>query len=219
MRYICFDTSSRTLLFCVSNGSAVIDIRAQEIDRYGSMLAVIIKQSMENLKLEASELDFIGVGVGPGSLTGLRVGISTAKGMAFPFNLPTVQLNSLDILARSIDSERFAVLRRGREGHYYWREYRKGIPFGETGFTSSAELVSQIDASEMELFLDGDMDPLFDGFRISQVKQYDPSIMRDIVVDKFSNGDTMKYSSLEPIYLQKSIAEINWEKKKSEGEH
>jgi len=219
MRYICFDTSSRTLLFCVSNGSAVIDIRAQEIDRYGSMLAVIIKQSMENLKLEASDLDFIGVGVGPGSLTGLRVGISTAKGMAFPFNLPTVQFNSLDILARSIDSERFAVLRRGREGHYYWREYRKGIPFGETGFTSSAELVSQIDASEMELFLDGDMDPLFDGFRISQVKQYDPSIMRDIVVDKFSNGDTMKYSSLEPIYLQKSIAEINWEKKKSEGEH
>jgi len=218
MKYICFDTSSRTLLLSASNGRAVIDIRAHEIDRYGSMLAVIIKQSIENLKIEASELDFIGVGVGPGSLTGLRVGISTAKGMAFPFDLPTVQFNSLDILARPIDSERFAILRRGREGHYYWREYRKGMPFGETGFTSSAELVSRIDASEIELFLDGEIDPLFDDFRISKVERYDPSVMRDIAVDKFSAGDTTNYSSLAPIYLQKSIAEINWEKKKSEGE-
>jgi len=218
MKYICFDTSSRTLLLSVSNGRAVIDVRAQEIDRYGSMLAVIIKQSMENSKLKVSELDFIGVGVGPGSLTGLRVGISTAKGMAFPFDLPTVQFNSLDILARPIDSERFAVLRRGREGYYYWREYRKGIPFGETSFTSTAELVSRIDASEIELFLDGEKDALFDGFRISEVKRYDPSIMRDIAVEKFSGKDTTKYSSLEPIYLQKSIAEINWEKR-SEGEH
>ncbi|HDP76993.1 MAG TPA: tRNA (adenosine(37)-N6)-threonylcarbamoyltransferase complex dimerization subunit type 1 TsaB [Mesotoga infera] len=218
MKYICFDTSSRTLLLSVSNGRAVIDVRAQEIDRYGSMLAVIIKQSMENSKLKVSELDFIGVGVGPGSLTGLRVGISTAKGMAFPFDLPTVQFNSLDILARPIDSERFAVLRRGREGHYYWREYRNGTPFGETSFTSTAELVSRIDASEIELFLDGEKDPLFNGFRISEVKRYDPSIMRDIAVEKFSGGETTKYSSLEPIYLQKSIAEINWEKK-SEGEH
>jgi tRNA A37 threonylcarbamoyladenosine modification protein TsaB len=40
--------------------------------------------------------------------------------------------------------------------------------------------------------------------------------MRDVAVEKFSGGDTIKYSSLEPIYLQKSIAEINWEKK-SEG--
>ncbi|MDD3680264.1 MULTISPECIES: tRNA (adenosine(37)-N6)-threonylcarbamoyltransferase complex dimerization subunit type 1 TsaB [unclassified Mesotoga] len=216
MRYICFDTSSRTLLLSVSNGRAVIDIKAQEVDRYGSMLAVIIKQSIDNLNLKASELDFIGVGVGPGSLTGLRVGISTAKGMAFPFDLPTVQFNSLDILARPIDSERFVVLRRGREGHYYWREYRKGIPFGATSFTSTAELVSRIDASEIELFLDGDMDPEFDGFRISHVERCDPSVMRDVAVEKFSGGDTIKYSSLEPIYLQKSIAEINWEKK-SEG--
>jgi tRNA threonylcarbamoyladenosine biosynthesis protein TsaB len=218
MRYICFDTSSRTLLLSASNGRAIIDIRAQEIDRYGSMLAVIITQSMDNLKLEASKLDFVGVGVGPGSLTGLRVGISTAKGMAFPFDLPTVQFNSLDILARPIDRERFAILRRGREGHYYWREYRKGIPFGETSFTSTAELVSRIDASEMELFLDGEIDPMFDGFKISQVERYDPSIMSEVAVEKFSGGDTVKYSSLEPIYLQKSIAEINWEKK-SEGQH
>ncbi len=43
-----------------------MEIKAREIDKFGSLLAVMVEQAIENLKIEVPKLDFIGVGVGPG---------------------------------------------------------------------------------------------------------------------------------------------------------
>jgi len=43
--------------------------------------------------------------------------------------------------------------------------------------------------------------------------------MREIAVEKFAAGEFIGYSDLKPIYLQKSIAEINWENRKTEKSH
>lgn len=219
MKYICFDTSSRTLLLSACNGRGEMEIKAREIDKFGSLLAVMVEQAIENLKIEVPKLDFIGVGVGPGSLTGLRVGIATAKGIAFPYDIRVVPFNCLDVLASSIDDERFIVLRRGREGHYYWREYRERVPVRETEFSSTAELVSAIDLSGTKLFFDGEIEQAFERFDCSEVRHQDPSAMREIAVEKFAAGEFIRYSDLKPIYLQKSIAEINWENRKTEKSH
>ncbi|MBN2218661.1 MAG: tRNA (adenosine(37)-N6)-threonylcarbamoyltransferase complex dimerization subunit type 1 TsaB [Kosmotogaceae bacterium] len=218
MKYICFDTSSRTLLLSAVNDTAEIDIRCREIDRYGSMLAVIIRQAIENVKIDVSELEFVGVGIGPGSLTGLRVGISTAKGLAFPHEIPAVPFNSLDVLARTVDSERYLIMRKAREDHYYWKEYKRGSPVGETGFSNTEILKSKVEPSRVELFFDGEIDPEFKCFRCSMVENYDPYSMREMVLDVYALHNQVSCSDLEPIYLQKSIAEINWEKRSNEKE-
>ncbi|AFK07163.1 MULTISPECIES: tRNA (adenosine(37)-N6)-threonylcarbamoyltransferase complex dimerization subunit type 1 TsaB [Mesotoga] len=218
MKYICFDTSSRTLLLSAVSNAAEMDIRCRDIDRYGSMLAVIMRQAIENLKIDVSELEFVGVGIGPGSLTGLRVGISTAKGLAFPHGIPAVPFNSLDVLAKTVDSDRYLILRKAREDHYYWREYKGGLPVGNTGFSNTGMIKSKIELSTMELFFDGEIDPEFEDFRCSLVKNYDPSSMREIVLDTYASGNQVSCSDLAPIYLQKSIAEINWEKRSNEKE-
>ncbi|THD69587.1 tRNA (adenosine(37)-N6)-threonylcarbamoyltransferase complex dimerization subunit type 1 TsaB [Robertkochia marina] len=61
-------------------------------------LHTFIKEGMEALQLTYAELDAIAVSMGPGSYTGLRIGVSAAKGLCFAADLPLIAIPTLDIL-------------------------------------------------------------------------------------------------------------------------
>ncbi len=72
---------------------------------HGSKLVPCIKSLMEHSGYAMGDLDAIAVAEGPGSYTGLRIGVSTAKGLAYAHDLALIGVNSLDALARQVMSE------------------------------------------------------------------------------------------------------------------
>ena len=61
-------------------------------------------------KLSPSDLSAVAISEGPGSYTGLRIGVSAAKGICFPLNIPLIALDTMHILARKIEcSEGYIV--------------------------------------------------------------------------------------------------------------
>ena len=66
-----------------------------------SLTAPLVKEVLDSKGLAVGACDAICVGKGPGSYTGLRVGVSTAKGLAFGAGLPLIAIGSLDILAQA----------------------------------------------------------------------------------------------------------------------
>jgi tRNA threonylcarbamoyladenosine biosynthesis protein TsaB len=79
-------------------------------------LAPLTRDLMAAAGLEFSALDRIGVTVGPGSFTGLRVGLAFAKGLAFALHRPCVGVGTLEALAASLEDAgpRAAVIDAGR---------------------------------------------------------------------------------------------------------
>jgi tRNA threonylcarbamoyladenosine biosynthesis protein TsaB len=69
---------------------------------HAKLLTVMIDQVLSGLGLVPADLDAIGISSGPGSYTGLRVGVSTAKGLCFALDKPLLTLNSLEVLAWSV---------------------------------------------------------------------------------------------------------------------
>ncbi len=73
---------------------------------HSEKLGVFVKDLLENNKVEVVDLSAIGVGVGPGSYTGLRIGVSFVKGLGFAHNIPIIKFTSLELLLnqfRSLD--------------------------------------------------------------------------------------------------------------------
>lgn len=68
---------------------------------HGQKLMPIIDNLLMQVGVQPKELDAVAVSSGPGSYTGLRIGVSTAKGLAFGLNIPLIAVDTLDALARN----------------------------------------------------------------------------------------------------------------------
>src|SRR5690606_26810438 len=66
---------------------------------HASRLAPLIDEVLRWSGIQATELDAIAVSAGPGSYTGLRIGVSTGKGLCYGLNIPMVAVNTLELLA------------------------------------------------------------------------------------------------------------------------
>ena len=66
---------------------------------HGEKLHVFIKDIFEKTKIKKNDLNAVAVSKGPGSFTGLRIGVAAAKGICFAQNLPLIGINTLEIMA------------------------------------------------------------------------------------------------------------------------
>ncbi|HEY5823333.1 MAG TPA: tRNA (adenosine(37)-N6)-threonylcarbamoyltransferase complex dimerization subunit type 1 TsaB [Cyclobacteriaceae bacterium] len=70
-----------------------------------SMLAVLIDEIFKKTSIEPSQLNAVAVSAGPGSYTGLRIGVATAKGFCYALNIPLIAINTLQLLVHQVASQ------------------------------------------------------------------------------------------------------------------
>jgi tRNA threonylcarbamoyladenosine biosynthesis protein TsaB len=112
------DTSTRGVGLAVYDGIQVLgEVAWVSHDHHTVELAPAIVDLLGRCAVAASDLGALGVAIGPGSFTGLRIGLALAKGLALAQNLPIVGIPSLDVLAASqpvVTNRLAAILRAGR---------------------------------------------------------------------------------------------------------
>ena len=99
-RILMIETSTECCSVALSEGARILARRIDETPRMqSSMLAPYIVEVLQEAGLSAAGLDAVAVSEGPGSYTGLRVGVSTAKGICFGAGKPLLGIDTLQILA------------------------------------------------------------------------------------------------------------------------
>ena len=97
------ETSTKNCSVSIAKSGELISLKEINNGAYShsEMLHPLIKEALLESKLTIKEIEAIAVGKGPGSYTGLRIGVSAAKGLCFANDIPLISINSLEILAHS----------------------------------------------------------------------------------------------------------------------
>ena len=97
------DTSTTVCSVALAQDGKIIGIKeSNEGLNHSVLLGVYIDDILNSHHIHAAQLDAIAVSMGPGSYTGLRIGVSTAKGLCFGANKPLLAVPTLQALARSV---------------------------------------------------------------------------------------------------------------------
>ena len=103
---ICLETSTRvcSVALCDSNGTVVLK-ESSEDKSHASLLTVFIEELLANAGIRARDLQAVAVSKGPGSYTGLRIGVSTAKGIAYAASIPLIGIETTLSMFHGITEE------------------------------------------------------------------------------------------------------------------
>lgn len=99
MTFLHIETSTNVCSVALSNnGSTIFSIANNDGQNHAAMLSLFIQQAIEKAAESNLKLDAVAVSEGPGSYTGLRIGVSTAKGLCYGYEIPLIAVNTLEIL-------------------------------------------------------------------------------------------------------------------------
>jgi tRNA threonylcarbamoyladenosine biosynthesis protein TsaB len=110
MKILGIDTSSKALCLGVSDKDKVYDYNLELGVKISALLVPTIKRVTESLGWEMEDIDYFAAGIGPGSFTGTRVGLSTIKALSWSLKKPLVAISSLDILAENAGKDLLNVV-------------------------------------------------------------------------------------------------------------
>lgn len=103
MKILAIDTSSETATAAVTDGNVLLgEYVLNHKKTHSQKLMVMIERMMSDLELQISDIDLFAAAEGPGSFTGLRIGIATIKGLAHSVNRPTAGVPTLEGLAYNL---------------------------------------------------------------------------------------------------------------------
>src|SRR6478752_3006357 len=141
MNLLAFDTATpATAVGAQRSGHDPVEARhdpaPDERPAHATALLPLVDEALAAAGLELADVERIGVGTGPGSFTGLRIGLATARGMAQALGVPLAPIPSLEVLAAGAAAEAgpdravFAVIDAGR-GEGFAAAFRGGQALGE----------------------------------------------------------------------------------------
>ena len=157
-----FDTSTAATSACVlrDDGEAFdispLPSRLLEPPGHSRELLPAIARAMEDAGVTWNDLTAIAVGVGPGTFTGLRIGIATARALATARNLPVHPVGSLAALAAGIDAARALALIDAKRGELFGALYRGDEDIWPPFAATPEEVVERVRDADVTVMAAGD---------------------------------------------------------------
>jgi tRNA threonylcarbamoyladenosine biosynthesis protein TsaB len=218
---LALDTSTRTLGVALYNGTQVLSESIwTSHDHHTIELAPAVAEAMQKCGVSATDLGALAVATGPGSFTGLRIGLALAKGIAIVRRLPLIGIPTLDALAAAqpcLNIPMAAILRAGRGrlavGWYQvsedrWQPMRNGDKERQIAVLTPNNLVEQLKTTTLicgELTEEERL--LFEHKRKNVVLASPaqslrrPAFLAELAWQRWQSGQVDDPASLSPIYL------------------
>jgi tRNA threonylcarbamoyladenosine biosynthesis protein TsaB len=207
------DTATEALCLCALGGEAWASMVVRRGLQHSPALLPLAERLLRDVDRTVSDLDLVVCSVGPGSFTGIRIGISTALGIGHGRGIPVVGVSTLDALGRQSAAwpgEVLAVI-DARRGNIYTASYRDGTRQGGYQDLSPSELAAVAAAADRPLlagpdapWIRGLLGPGAEAVPVSETVDPRTALVLGIEILQAQGAEA---SYPRPLYLRKSEAE------------
>ncbi|WP_010246732.1 tRNA (adenosine(37)-N6)-threonylcarbamoyltransferase complex dimerization subunit type 1 TsaB [Acetivibrio cellulolyticus] len=231
MKVLAIDTSTVVAAVALMDGEKLLgEYSLNNKKTHSQKLMVMVKEILTDLEIKPADIDVFAASIGPGSFTGLRIGVTTAKAMAYATSKPVIGVPTLDALAYNVVTSSLIIcpILDARNNQVFTALYETkdnkieriteyiGVPV--------SELVQIIKEKNRKVIFTGDAIDLHKDFFISEldgncefaplsVRLQRASSVAEIALKMAKDGKTESSFELVPFYLRKSQAERELEKK------
>ena len=232
MRILGIDTSTSCgAVGLINDGEVISDYLLNIPVTHSERLLGAIEFVLREARCSIGDVDGWAISLGPGSFTGLRIGVSTVKGLALATGKPVAGISTLDVLASQVSPTSCLVcpILDARKKEVYTAFYR----YGEGGFLGRQsdyqalrpeDLVKKI--KEQTIFL-GDGVRTYRDFLLHSLPSLTiflsapfhlshGSTVAKLGFEFFKKGEHLNVSTFSPIYLRPSEAEVKWQETHSD---
>lgn len=224
MKILALDSATKSCSAAVMNaGTLAAELVTQNDETHSKHLMKLVDKVLEMANLRVGELDGMAVTVGPGSFTGLRIGVSTIKGLAQALGKPVVGISSLDALAWQCGDRSLLIcaLLDARKGEVYSATYRfRNKILTQISRAKATTPIAAVEAIKEPCVFIGNGAELYREdisrlmgdcacFALEGQHIIRASSVGFLSMQKFETGDTNAAASLVPQYIRKSDAELN----------
>ena len=183
---------------------------ATENFSHAEKLHVFIEQILVESDVQFSELNAIAVSQGPGSYTGLRIGVSSAKGFSYALNIPLIAVDTLQLLAKQInidkgiilpmiDARRMEVFSAMYDSNYNQIRATQAEIIDESSYKEISETIHLV-GDGIGKFTNTLTDEKF--VFHNEVVYPSANEMSALSFEKFQNSDFVDVAYFEPFYLK-----------------
>lgn len=231
MRLLAIDTSGRALSAAViEDGNISGSFAVDEGKNHSLTLLPNLQQLLDKLGLKLADMDAFGVTIGPGSFTGLRIGLATVKAWGQALNKPLVAVSTLDAAALAAGRTGYvAPLLDARRNEVYTALYLDGERQSPDRAIAPSLLAEELKRLNAPVTFSGDgVRPYIELFReqlgerfclpAGEEAVFLAEAAAQLAFAKYEQGQLAEVASLVPVYLRLSEAEEKRLAQEKEGE-
>jgi len=219
MRLMCLDTCSQTVsVAAMEDGKLCLERWSMQKTNHSQVLLPLIAEITDELGWTQESVDCWAVVNGPGSFTGVRIGVSTVRALAHGWNKPIVAVNSLETIAAQVTEKSVCIIPMldARRGQVYAALYERN----ELGLEeklkptacSFADMLQQPQDRECILIGDGAQankdSAVPDNMRFAppELQYIHAGVAAEIAWGRWQKGEMYTYRDLEPLYIREPQA-------------
>lgn len=216
MKILGIDTSTHDSSVAVlEDGKIVGEFTVNQKRTHSETLVPIIKDLLKLLAIEIGDIDLFAVGIGPGSFTGIRIGMTIAKTLAQVTGKPIVGISTLEALALNAQGQTIMPVLDARGGRIYYSLFDKNMNrLEEDKLIFAQDLVDDL-SKHGQVKIIGDYDDNIQEILNLDTTSFVPSIHTNLIArgvcwaakNRYEKGDLQDYKTLRANYVRQSQAE------------
>lgn len=214
---LAIDTSTAVMKLALSFGEDRLITSEEQVDRsHGQMLGRKLANLFESAGLEIDALHGLVVASGPGSFTGLRIGLAMAKGIAVALDIPAVGVSLFEVAAYTLRNtpEPVRVIMQVRRSEYLVAVVSEGIVDLHDVAAVPEEGLAAFLGTHAVTSVGLDIARLINSAKMVVPQlEISPADLLYVGQHRLYNGEAANLAKLEPLYFGKSQAEIRYEQR------